>query len=298
MRPLSVLLTMTVLAAAACGQCWGVPARPAVAAPYEWHHYPDQDSARLYLCRGSAQHGVFDGAGVWYRGCDARGEAWRAKEYPANDGDVQRGQWGSMPIPLPRAWLPKQQAAEPIAAPKEERVANFGVDRDRISGHERITLNGQTITKAQAAAYLAGDARVPNDADLVRLTVIGSDAERAKVLSDLVTDKDLLALKSRLVVQDYRPDEWAVARAGFFTGGHPTIYLQRPDGKVLHRQDEYAGPVELATAIRKADPNYQPAKDPNLLKPQPLNPESWPTWVWLVAGGALLLSNRQKEPQP
>jgi hypothetical protein len=61
-------------------------------------------------------------------------------------------------------------------------------------------------------------------------------------------------------VQDYAPGNWAV-KDGFFTEGKPTIYLQAPNGKVLHRQDDYSdGAAGLATALRKADPNYSPLK--------------------------------------
>jgi hypothetical protein len=34
-------------------------------------------------------------------------------------------------------------------------------------------------------------------------------------------------------------------------------------GKVLYRTDEYPGPEKLAEAVRKADPKYDPSKDPN-----------------------------------
>jgi len=72
----------------------------------------------------------------------------------------------------------------------------------------------------------------------------------------------LAAWKDKIVASWYPPDHWAIARQGFQTGGQPTIYIQKPDGVVLHRQDDYQGGAEaLAEVLRKLDPNYQPEKD-------------------------------------
>ena len=78
--------------------------------------------------------------------------------------------------------------------------------------------------------------------------------------------------------------------AGFVTTGKPTIYVQAPDGKVLHRQDDYQGGApELAEAIRRIDPNYDPKKDFDLRKllriPNPLS--KVPVAAWLLAAGLL-----------
>jgi hypothetical protein len=146
---------------------------------------------------------------------------------------------------------------------------------------------------------------VPDDADKVRLTVIGADSDRRTVAADLDAHPALKALKEKLVVQSYPPSHWAVAGAGFRTDGRPTIYLQAPDGQVLHRQDDYAGGADrLAAAIRRADPNYDPAKDPDLTRPKapapapdpapaPAPAEEWLSWQTLAAAAlSLLLGNR------
>jgi hypothetical protein len=64
---------------------------------------------------------------------------------------------------------------------------------------------------------------------------------------------------------------------------------------VLHRQDSYTGPEELAAAIRLADPSYDKDRDPNVLKPALLRPETWPMPVWLLLGGAALFFASRKE---
>jgi len=98
-------------------------------------------------------------------------------------------------------------------------------------------------------------------------------------------------------MQSYLPDHWAVARSGFKVDGQPTIYLQAPDGTVLHRQDDYHdGPEALAQALRRTDPHYDPRKDPDLR--QRLLPNfrlpSVPVPVWFLAAGVLYLLFRRR----
>ncbi len=145
--------------------------------------------------------------------------------------------------------------------------ANYGLVEDRIGRHgETYTINGQPVA-GQEALRLIEKPEIPDDSKAMRVTVIGPKDECQRVLQDLATSPALANYRDRLVVRDHRPDDWSVARTGFVTSGHPTIYLQAPDGTVLHRQDAYAGPDKLAEAIRKADPTYNPAQDPDVTKP-------------------------------
>ena len=182
--------------------------------------------------------------------------------------------WGpACDPPLPPPARPAAKSEASLAA--EE---NYGIDREKWSREPRR----------------AAGARVPpDDARKARLTVIGGEAERRAVLSDLEAEPDLRGLRERVAVQAYPPDHWAVARCGFKTDGRPTIYLQAPDGRVLHRQDDYAGGAgRLAEAIRKADPSYDPRKDPDLTRPKApdssFDPARWPAWGWALGGAAAL----------
>lgn len=183
------------------------------------------------------------------------------------------------------------------AAPVEDKPI-FGVDAAKLKDRPaRILRGGKEITREQAFQLL-GDKEVPDDRSLLRVTVIGPDAERGQVVADLAGHPALASYKGRLLVQDYAPDHWSVARAGFKTDGHPTVYVQAPDGTVLHRQDTYQGPAQLAEAIRKADPSYDPSKDPDATKPAIGLPDlsKIPTWVW-VAGAVGLYMFLQKKGQ-
>jgi hypothetical protein len=183
----------------------------------------------------------------------------------------------------------------PAAAPEsaKPRVENFGVDVSKLGKGPRYIHNGREVTRGQALEAIEG--KLPDDAQLPRLTVIGPEAERKAVLADIASHAALAPYKGRFVVQGYDPSHWAVQ--GFVTGGKPTIYVQRPDGKVLHRQDDYRGPEALAAALRKVDPSYDPAKDPDATRPKglPFDAKDVPLWAWLAGAGAVLLILSRKD---
>jgi hypothetical protein len=173
---------------------------------------------------------------------------------------------------------------------EQDGVKNFGTDRAQFGqARERITLGGREITCAEARRLLEAGS-LTDDSGKLRLTIIGSEADRQRVLDDL--KGPLADLANGFLVQSYAPDNWAVACAGFQTSGKPTIYVQAPSGKVLHRQDDYAdGPDGLRRAleaVRKPDPNYDPAKDRDLRRPN-ADLSTWATWAVLGLAGTLIL---------
>ena len=182
----------------------------------------------------------------------------------------------------------------PVKGEAFPKWMTHGTDPEKLAPREEYRVSGRLVSKDDAMHALRGG-QLADDSGKLRLTVIGSPDERKKALAALPAD-----LKDRCLVKEYAPDNWAVKNIGFKSDGHPTVYVQAPDGKVLHRQDD---PDNLATAVRKADPNYDPSKDPDLRKPKvpdPPTPAPTPTpdnnqnssagWVLagLVALGAYL----------
>lgn len=147
---------------------------------------------------------------------------------------------------------------------------NYGVEWSKIRSGSRCRHRGRDITPEQASRLLQG--KLPDDAGLIRLTVIGPDAARRPVMTDLQSSPELGGEKRKVVVQEYPSDAPLLAGLGFVTSGSPTIYLQAPDGRVLHRQDAYRGPAMLAEAIRKADKSYRQEMDPDLNAPPKASP--------------------------
>jgi hypothetical protein len=176
-----------------------------------------------------------------------------------------------------------------------ESPPNFGIIREHLGyAGERFTLNGQHLNPAQAREAMAA---LADDSQRLRLTIIGPAPYRKPVIHDLENHPSLKTLRDQLRVQAYEPDHWAVARSGFVVTGKPTIYLQSPDGRVLHRQDEYRGPEKLAEAIRKANPNYRPENDPDLnVKTISSRLAQVPKWGWaLISLPVLFLISRRRD---
>lgn len=173
---------------------------------------------------------------------------------------------------------------------------NYGLD---WHGTERArhSINGVDVTEAEAVRAISGN-DVPDDAHLLRITVIGTEAERAAVLRDLAATPELRPWREKAVALGYEPTHWHVADAGFRTDGHPTIYVQAPGGRVIHRQDDYRdGPKGLAKALnraeRRADPAYDPSHDPDLRKdiaPDAMKHDGKLPLQWIMAGIAAALA--------
>ncbi|HJZ93117.1 MAG TPA: hypothetical protein VKE40_19730 [Gemmataceae bacterium] len=168
-------------------------------------------------------------------------------------------------------WNLQLATARPRAGIAEDDDPNFGIDRERISTARHYRLNGRDVSRDEALRVLGA---IPDDTDRLRLTVVGDSELRRRVRADLDSHPALAPVRSRVSVQDYAPDHWAVADVGFAPG--VTLQLPPgPDGKapVLWRMSSYSGPDLVAGAIRKADPLYKPDRDPDPSKPDPTKPD-------------------------
>lgn len=206
-------------------------AAPGAPGRYQWRGWPDELD-QWALWRDGRQVGVFTAAEDFYR------------EY------IDRDRWGKdyrrPPVELPPAAL----------ARLETRVPD-GVLTEFLQAGPRYSHCGTPITRDECASTLT------DDAAKLSLTLIGAESDRARALAELPA-----AFRARVLVQSYAPDNWAVKSYGFVTTGAPTIYLQTPDGSVLARVDQYAGP-QTWEKLRKADPSYQPEQDPDPTRPPP-----------------------------
>jgi hypothetical protein len=214
------------------------------------------------------------------------GPEWRptkdADEIALYDGDRQLGNYHYgrghyRPFdPATRTWGPPREP--PIPPPPR---SNFGVETDKVGrSGERYLLNGQPASREQARHALARGGTLTDDSGRLRLTVIGTREEQRRVLNDLATHPALQPLRDRVLAAGYDPQHWAVAGMGFMPG----VHVQAPGGRVLHRSGHYPGPERLAEALRRARPDYDPGKDPDLTSPfrLPLALPNLPPWAWLA----------------
>jgi hypothetical protein len=159
-----------------------------------------------------------------------------------------------------------------------------GVDQTKLAQRECYRINGIEVPKEQGLRAI-GEAVIPDDSRSPRVVVLGSAGARQKVADDWSKSPNLVPFKDKAILQAYAADDWAVKDVGYTQTADPTIYVVDAGGKVLHRQEGYSGPPQLAQALRRADPDYDPKKDPDLTKGKPAGaPSSTPDP--LLFGGA------------
>ncbi len=181
---------------------------------------------------------------LWYRGVQVGGYSFTWDHYRPR---LAAGKWGppcAPPVPLPL----------------------YGVEPWEQPRRERFSLCGREVSREQALAIIGAD--LADDSAQLHLTVAGDEALRSRVLADLATAPELAPWKDKLRVQGYPTGHWALLSP--LSG----LRLQAPAdkagrGRVLHYQADYAGPADLAKALRRADPLYDPSKDPDLRRPTP-----------------------------
>jgi hypothetical protein len=147
--------------------------------------------------------------------------------------------------------------------------ATTGVIQDHRAKGERYiaptTEAKEFVEKAKANAK-TGNAIGAANPHKVSVTVIGSDADRRQAVADLTSHPAFGDLRERINVQDYEPGHWAVDPSLGFKAGKPSIYVQTGRRVAWRAMDYSAGPERLAAVIRdelrKADPSYDPSKDP------------------------------------
>lgn len=220
--------------------------------------------------------GVFDEAAGLFTSVDGK-DKWRFK-LPA---DVPPGKvTGALPVGcLCEPCECNGCDCRPALGQVVNEVPPGGIDADKIApnGSGGFHINGRRVDKQTAFESLTGAGNLIDDSGRLRLTVIGQDADRKRVLADLKGNATLSALLADVIVSDYAPDAWPVQGLGFKTDGKPTLYIQAAGGKVIHRQDDYDGAERIAGAIRKAKA-YDSTKDNDLRNdPKPVAPQPAPS---------------------
>jgi hypothetical protein len=163
--------------------------------------------------------------------------------------------------------------------------------------------NSYTLSSDEAKQYVAGVGSnavaygYGDPARKLHVTVIGTEDERKSVLKDFKDHPAFSDIRDAFFVQDYAPGEWSVDPALGFQGGTPAIIVQTGKceedprgGKVVYRAKDYSqGPEALAEAIRRANPSYDPSKDPGIIDIPSGLPFGLTQVDFLIAFGAGLL---------
>ncbi len=165
---------------------------------------------------------------------------------------------------------------------------NYGLIQNMIENRAKITLNradgtqkdidpryAQELVESGKTDQMFGDPNIPDDSKKLRITVIGSEAERKQAASEW--EQQDADFKNKFIVWYLPPGDHSLCDSE--TGqpmwkqdGRPTIYCQTPDGRVINRQDDSK---DWISAIRRASKKYDSSRDPDNRRPFPLpNPLS------------------------
>lgn len=205
---------------------------------------------------------------------------------------------------------PKPTESEPASVGDLDPQFNQGINLAELHQFTRTgppnSINGNAASYESVAKRIAS---LADDSAKPHLTLVAdTKAQNDKVLADIAASPLLQPLREHWRIQAFSRDQptWPMAQVAGFKVGSPAIYFQALDGKVVHRQDAYDGAEKLADVERLADPNYDPAKDPNVLQPKPapgpllknVNLADVPGWLWGVAAGVaiLLLFPARRQP--
>lgn len=241
MRLLIIAALAVALGPVIAAAQWGLggcgPVGPVVFAqePAAYRWYTLPDHpGRCYLFHGKQQVGEYDHVHHVYR--------------PLLD--YQKEVWGGVCEP-------------PIPPPL------FGVQASKVGTGPAYAIDGKPVTRAEAIQAAAEG--IPDDKDKLRATVIAKGDQGKKVADDV--KKELGPAAKDFIVRAYPPDHFALKAQGFKTDADG-VYVQAPDGKVLHRQDDLdGGAPAVAESLLRAKKDYDLKRDPDLRKLLPSLPQ-------------------------
>lgn len=257
-----------------------------IAPDCEWRFRAD-DPGRFYLYRSGVQVGGWDGNdGRWM------------------DYDATRDKWSDGYPP----WYVDSLTRE---GNKPVGQVYFGVDRTQVPQKETFSVNGHRVD-IRHLGQVFGDDTLSDDSGKPRITISGPKDIRDRVVSDLKSHPALAPLSSKFLVQSYAPGTWPMEVFKRPPGEGFYLSITGPPDKKqkaveYHSQLAYEGPEKLAGAmqesLRRADPNYQPDKTPDLTKPKPVPAPPAPTpapeepgeflWVLIAALIAFLFGGKR-----
>ena len=159
----------------------------------------------------------------------------------------------------------------PISPPIRDQTIVTGCDVKQAVGQaEQCSVGGVPVTKEEAIKAIGfpcpdcpnPSKKSPAAGGRSYLIVVSSNAESRKVVEKEWNESpSFQPFRDHTAFWSVGPDHWSLD-AGFPRDGERILY-QLPDRTIAHSQDSL-DTRKLAEALRKADPRYDPKRDPDL----------------------------------
>lgn len=166
---------------------------------------------------------------------------------------------------------------KPVGQIGEDGIPNYGIDLEKMNGGERATINGRAVSKKQLLEAIGAPA-IPDDANLLRLTIVAEDKAAMEKVRASVTPL-LAPITDKVVVQWYTKDNWAIRpQYGFAFDKLPAVLLEAPEkpgergGEALFQDVIAANPAPVFAAVRSKVDSFDPKKVPNSNSGQKIPP--------------------------
>jgi hypothetical protein len=190
--------------------------------------------------------------------------------------------WGepndAPPVPLPGGAANAREATVETSTPLIGDSLPTGVVSDKIHEAPTYSKSGKPITRQEAFGELGfGGPNLPDDGKLLRVVaVMPDDAACRGFLTSIQANPDYVRLKDKLVVTAYQADAWQVKGVGYPQGVHVVRPTLAGRGMVLATVPVGTAPDKVIEAVRRVDPQFDPAKVPNPLAPPLIEPDKEP----------------------
>lgn len=163
-----------------------------------------------------------------------------------------------------------------------DEAATQGVDFSKVGkgcDRARYTRGGRggvrEVTRAEAERLVTAPS-LPDDATKPWLVVVLPDAERKAAEAQYASAPEFAAYRGKFRLQSFAPEHWYVSHKKF----QPGVTVMLPDGSLAKHLSSWDA-AEVAKALYRASPDYDPKKDPDAKHPAPHpapGPDASPSW--------------------
>lgn len=267
----------TLIAASLLGQCAGgrcpAPSSGGFSFPAYRVVQPQPVHRPLALHRVKYNGLIFE---VWGT-LESDGSIEWSPSFPQNAANFRAAKEASKPKAAPAPTAKVEPKTATVAEPTQDAPQNFGISRDQIGKSRGYSGD---VREYSAKTDVGGK---------LFLTVIGSKEDRAEFVRDWESNPEFRSLHDKVHFGEFDRGDWQVSDGlGYAANGKPTILIQQASGRVDYRAYDYSGGAAgVAQALRRANPNYNPEKDPG---PHNVPGLDGDTHVILILSGAGLLA--------